>query len=161
MFGLWQKIEEKGAAAIPIRPDALSRLEWAEVSELYPELVSDECRGYDVYSDEQLISTCPFVRVGNAYKFMARMHEEDKGLNVFVDTRELVGVLCAKNYHIGHADSLFDGPLTCSCGISGCDGIDSNDPEAQKTIQNRIYMAKKTIKRILAEYGITKTDGNW
>ena len=39
--------------------------------------------------------------------------------------------------------------------------IDSNDPEAQKTIQNRIYMAKKTIKRILAEYGITKTDGNW
>lgn len=39
--------------------------------------------------------------------------------------------------------------------------IDNNGPDAQKTIQNRIYMAKKTIKRILAEYGITKTDGNW
>ena len=125
MFELWRKIEEKGAVAIPIRPDALSRLEWAEVSELYPELVPDECRGYDVYFDEQLILTCPFVRVGNAYKFMARMHEENKWLNVFVDTRELVGVLCAKNYHIGLAASLFDGPLICSCGISGCDGIDS------------------------------------
>ena len=39
--------------------------------------------------------------------------------------------------------------------------IDRNDPDAAKTIQNRIYMAKKIIKKTLAEYGITKTDGNW
>lgn len=125
MFELWQKIEEKGSVAIPIRPEALSRLEWAEVAEQYPELVPDGYRGVDVYSDEQLISTCPFVRVGNAYKFKAQMPGEDKGLDVYVDMRELVDMLCAKDYHVGIADSLFDGPLTCSCGISGCDGIDS------------------------------------
>ena len=125
MFELWQKIEEKGAVAIPIRPEALSRLEWAEVAEQYPELVPDGYRGVDVYSDEQLISTCPFVRVGNAHKFKAQMPGEDKELDVYVDMRELVDMLSAKYYHVDLADSSFAGVLTCSCGISGCDGIDS------------------------------------
>ena len=125
MFELWHKIEERGAVAIPIRPDALSCLEWAEVSELYPELVPAECRGYDVYSDERVIPTCPFVRVGNACKFKARMPGADKDLEVFVDTREWVDMLCARSYHIGLEDSLSAGALTCSCGISGCDGIGS------------------------------------
>ena len=125
MFELWYKIGEHGSVAIPTRPEALSRLEWAEVSEQYPELVPDGYRRVDVYLDEQLISTCPFVRVGNVYKFKAKMPGEDKGLDVYVDMRELVDMLCAKDFHVGLADSLFDGPLTCSCGISGCDGIDS------------------------------------
>ena len=125
VFDLWHRIEERGAVAIPTRSDALSRLEWAEVSELYPELVPDECRGYDIYSDERLISTCPFVRVGDAYKFKARTTGKDNGLDVFIDTRELVNMLCAKNYHIGLEDPLSAGVLTCSCGVSGCDGIDS------------------------------------
>ena len=125
MFELWRKIEEMGAVAIPIRPDALSRLEWAEVSELYPELVPEAYRGVDVYSDERLILTCPFVRVGNVYKFKAQMPGGNQGLDVFVNTRELVDMLCAKYYHVDIADSSFAGVLTCSCGISGCDGIDS------------------------------------
>ena len=125
MFDLWNKIEEKGAVAIPIRSEAMTRLEWAEVEELYPELVPEAYRGYDVYSDDRLICESPFVRVGNAYKFMAHSREVGSSLNVFVDTRELVDILCAKNYHVGPADSFFDGPLTCSCGICGCDGIDS------------------------------------
>ena len=33
MFELWHKIEERGAVAIPARPEALSHLEWAEVAE--------------------------------------------------------------------------------------------------------------------------------
>ena len=69
MFELWHKIEERGSVANPMHPEALSHLEWAEVAERYPELVLDGYRGVDVYSDEQLISTCPFVRVGNACKF--------------------------------------------------------------------------------------------
>lgn len=124
MFELWHKIEERGAVAIPTRPEALSHLEWAEVAERYPKLVPDGYRGVDVYLDEQLVSTCPFVRVGNAYKFKALMPGEDKGLDVFVDLRELVDMICAKDYHIGPEDSFFAGALTCSCGISGCDGID-------------------------------------
>ena len=32
MFDLWNKIEEKGAVAIPIRSEAMTRLEWAENS---------------------------------------------------------------------------------------------------------------------------------
>lgn len=125
MFDLWHRIEERGAVAIPTRSDALSRLEWAEVSELYPELVPEAYRGVDVYSDERLILTCPFVRVGDAYKFRAQEQGEDRGLDVFVNTRELVDMLCAKYYHVDLADSSFAGVLTCSCGISGCDGIDS------------------------------------
>ena len=39
--------------------------------------------------------------------------------------------------------------------------IDRKDADAVKTIQNRIYMAKKTIKKNLNEYGITKTEGNY
>lgn len=125
MFELWQKIEEQGAVAIPTRPEALSCLEWAEVSEHYPELVPDGCRGYDIYSDERLILTCPFVRVGDYCKFKASMPGDPKALEVFVDTREWVDMLCARNYHVGLEDSLATGVLTCSCGISGCDGIDS------------------------------------
>ena len=125
MFDLWHRIEERGAVAIPTRSDALSRLEWTEVSELYPELVPEAYRGVDVYSDERLILTCPFVRVGDAYKFRAQEQGEDRGLDVFVNTRELVDMLCAKYYHVDLADSSFAGVLTCSCGISGCDGIDS------------------------------------
>ena len=125
MFDLWHRIEERGAVAIPTRSDALSRLEWAEVSELYPELVPEAYCGVDVYSDERLILTCPFVRVGDAYKFRAQEQGEDRGLDVFVNTRELVDMLCAKYYHVDLADSSFAGVLTCSCGISGCDGIDS------------------------------------
>lgn len=124
MFDLWHRIEERGAVAIPTRLDALSPLEWAEVSELYPELVPEAYRGVDVYSDERLILTCPFVRVGNVYKFKAQMPGGNQGLDVFVNTRELVDMLCAKYYHVDIADSSFAGVLTCSCGISGCDGLD-------------------------------------
>ena len=109
MFDLWHRIEERGAVAIPTRSDALSRLEWAEVSELYPELVPEAYRGVDVYSDERLILTCPFVRVGDAYKFRAQEQGEDRGLDVFVNTRELVDMLCAKYYHV---DRAFDELLT-------------------------------------------------
>lgn len=119
MFGLWRKIEERGSVAIPLRTEALSRLEWAEVSERYPELIPDECRGYDVYDDGGLICRCPFVREGNAYKFRVEDPSVDKRLNVFVNTRELINMLCAKDYE----GSLFAGALTCSCGIPDCDGI--------------------------------------
>lgn len=88
-------------------------------------MVPEAYCGVDVYSDERLILTCPFVRVGDAYKFRAQEQGEDRGLDVFVNTRELVDMLCAKYYHVDLADSSFAGVLACSCGISGCDGIDS------------------------------------
>ena len=72
MFDLWNKIEEKGAVAIPIRSEALTRLEWAEVEELYPELVPEAYRGYNVYSDDRLICESP----GNAVP-AAGLHPED------------------------------------------------------------------------------------
>jgi len=119
VFDLWQKVSEKGALAIPVRGASLSPLEWAEVSEHYLELVPSAYRGYDVYSDNDLIRECPFVRVGDAYKFGAGE------LDVFVNTRELVDMLCAKDYHIGWEDPWRAGALTCSCGLRMCDGIDS------------------------------------
>ena len=122
MFGLWSKIEEKGALAIPFRTEALSWLEWAEVSECYPELVPNGFCGYDIYGDKQLIRQCPFVREGDAYKFKVDDPSIGEELNVFVNTRELVNTLCAKDYRYGE-DSFFSGLLTCSCGIPDCDGI--------------------------------------
>lgn len=123
MFNLWGKIEERGAVAIPVRPGALSSLEWYEVSELYPELVPQQFLGYDVYSDNRLIRNCPFVRVGDAYKFKAIVPGDDTGIDVFVDTRQLVDMLCAKDY-LSDDISFFAGALTCSCGIPDCDGIE-------------------------------------
>lgn len=122
MFGLWHKIEERGSVAIPLRAEALTRLEWAEVSECYPELVPEDCRGYDIYGDARLICGCPFVRVGNAYKFKVDGPSFGEGLDVFVNTRELINMLCAKDY-LGEEESFFAGVLTCSCGIPDCDGI--------------------------------------
>ena len=54
MFDVWHKIAEKGAVAVPLNACALTPLGWAEIKEVYPELVPDECRGCDVYSDPQV-----------------------------------------------------------------------------------------------------------
>jgi len=137
MFDLWQKIVEKGALAIPVREESLSPLEWAEVSEHYSELVPSAYRGYDVYSDNDLIRECPFVRVGDAYKF--RTGE----LDVFVNTRELVDMLCAKDYHIGMEESFRAGALTCSCGIRDCDGIDSQT----------VHVSERMVRWDVCRYG--------
>ena len=84
MFELWHKIEERGSVANPMRHEALSHLEWAEVAERYPELVPDGYRGVDVYSDEQLVSTYLFVRVGNACKFKVQTPGGDFGIRLWL-----------------------------------------------------------------------------
>lgn len=122
MFGLWRKIEARGSVAIPVRAEALSRLEWVEVAERYPELVPENSLRHDIYGDLQLLNHSPFVRVGDVYKFMARNPESKCSLDVFVNTRELLAMLVAKDYW---SESFASGVLTCSCGIPDCDGIDS------------------------------------
>lgn len=63
MIDSWRKIAEKGAAAVPVKASALSALGWVEIGEKYPELMPEEFRRYDVYSDSQLIRESPFVPV--------------------------------------------------------------------------------------------------
>ena len=61
MFDIWQNIAEKGAVAVPLKTAALTPLGWAEIGEVYPDLLPDGCRNCDVYSDPQLIRESPFV----------------------------------------------------------------------------------------------------
>lgn len=124
MFNLWKRIEEKGALAIPDRPEALSRLEWAEVSERYPNLVLPECAGYDIRSDERLRFENPFVRVGTEYRFRVPATTGTEALDVYVDLDPLLGSLGAKDYSWDEEDRFGPGGiLSCSCGVPGCDGI--------------------------------------
>ena len=59
MFNLWQRINEKGEAAIPVNPSALSALEWCEVAELFPHLVPKPFRGYEPFESPLLIREFP------------------------------------------------------------------------------------------------------
>lgn len=123
MFQLWKRIEEVGAVAIPDRADALSGLEWVEVAERYPDLVLPEYFRYDIESDSHLRFECPFVRIGDSYKFQVAGNGEADSLNVFVDLRQLLEKLGAKDYCVDDDAGFFEGILTCSCGVPGCAGL--------------------------------------
>ena len=127
MFDIWQKIEEKGALAVPMKASALPALGWVEVGEEYPELMPEEFRRYDVYSDPQLICESPFVVESvegvKAYHFKATDPVGGKSIDVWVDPMELAETFGRDNYHTDDGISSFGGILVCSCGIAGCAGI--------------------------------------
>ena len=121
MFDIWRKIEEKGACAVPVKASALSALGWVEIGEKYPELIPEEFRHYDVYSDPQLILKTPFVRskeegeAGDAYDFLVKEDALGKELSGAIDFRALIESL-------GRID--YDGcVLTCGCSVPECAGF--------------------------------------
>ena len=131
MFDIWQRIKEKGAAAVPANPDALTALEWVEVGERWPELVPEKSRRWDVYVDPQLIRESPFVekveKSGESgfwtFKFCAHDSAAVEDLDVSVDVDELIRVFGMSDFHHDDGESAFGGLLVCSCGIAGCDGL--------------------------------------
>ena len=125
MFDIWHKIDEKGAVAVPLNPTALTPLGWAEIREVYPELVPDEFRSCDVYSDPQLIYLSPFENEdGQEYLFYATDPVSDASIKCGICFNELLDTIGAKDYHADNEDSSFAGILTCNgCGIPGCDGL--------------------------------------
>jgi len=127
VFDIWRKIEEKGAVAIPIKATSLFALGWVEINEKYPELVPEEFRRHDVYSDPQLIRKSPFaVSVGGgkkAYHFKATSPTDGKSFEAWINPMELIRSLQCDDFQVDDADSIFGGALVCSCGIAGCAGL--------------------------------------
>ena len=125
MFDVWQSITEKGAVAVPLKAAALTPLGWAEIGEVYPDLVPDECRDCDVYSDPQLIRESPFVNdTGKGYLFTATDPIGGGSLKCAPCCDELMNRAGANDYH--YSDEAYNplcGFLTCRCGYPGCDGF--------------------------------------
>ncbi len=125
MFDIWQKIAEKGSVAVPLNATALTPLGWVEIGEVYHDLVPDEYRDSDVYSDPQLIRESPFVNdTGNEYLFAATDPIGGESLKCALSCDELMNMAGANDYHYSDEDcNPLCGILTCSCGIPGCDGF--------------------------------------
>jgi len=127
MFDIWRKIEEDGAVAVPTHMESLSSLGWVEVGEKYPELIPEEYRRYDVYSDQQLIRESPFVVVeikgDTSYHFKVTDPIGGKSIDTWVDPMELAATFGRDYFHTDDGISAFGGILVCSCGIAGCAGI--------------------------------------
>ena len=127
MFDIWLKIDEKGAVAVPVKASALSALGWVEVGEKYPELIPEEFRHHDVYSDSQLIRESPFVPVvikgAKSFHFKATDPIGRKNFDTWVDPMELAETFGRDYFHTDDGISAFGGILVCSCGIAGCAGI--------------------------------------
>lgn len=127
MFDIWREIDEKGAVAVPAKNSALSALGWVEIGEKYPELMPEEFRRYDVYSDRQLILESPFVVVSTegtqSYHFKMTDPVGGKSLDAWVDPWTLMSALGRDDFHTDDGMSAFGGILVCSCGIAGCAGI--------------------------------------
>lgn len=127
MFDIWQKIEEKSTVAIPTQVSALSALGWVEIGEKYPELMPEEFRGYDIYSDPQLILTSPFVETEKdgclSFAFKATDPQTGKEIDVSIDEKELMLSLRKADFYADEWDSSYGGVLVCSCGYAGCAGV--------------------------------------
>ena len=127
MFDIWRKIEEKGACAVPVKASALSALGWVEIGEKHPELIPEEFRHHDVYSDPQLIRESPFAPVVikgvKSFHFKATDLIGGKSFDAWVDPLELVETFGRDYFHTDDGVSSFGGILVCSCGIAGCAGI--------------------------------------
>ena len=127
MFDIWRKIDEKGAVVVPTKETALSALGWVEISEEYPELRPEDLRGYDVYSDPQLIRESPFAPVvikgTKSFHFKATDPIGEKSFDAWVDPMELAETFGRNYFHADDGESSFGGILVCSCGIAGCAGI--------------------------------------
>ena len=127
MFDVWRKIDEKGAVAVPVKASALSALGWVEICEKYPELVAEEFRCHDVYSDPQLIRESPFAPVvikgAKSFHFKATDPIGGKSLDTWVDPMELAETFGRDYFHTDDEISAFGGILVRSCGMAGCAGI--------------------------------------
>lgn len=120
MFNLWKKVEEKGAVAIPTRATALTPLEWAEVEEVYPELVPEEFRRYDIYADSNLLYQTPFERRkqengGPEYWFRISVPNSNIEFSGAIDYRPLIKAMA-----VNDSDEYI---LTCACSEPGCAGF--------------------------------------
>ena len=127
MFDIWRRIDEKGSVVVPTKETALSALGWVEISEEYPELRPEDLRGYDVYSDPQLIRESPFAPVvikgTKSFHFKATDPIGEKSFDAWVDPMELAETFGRNYFHADDGESSFGGILVCSCGIAGCAGI--------------------------------------
>lgn len=127
MFDVWRKIDEKGAVVVPMNDTALSALGWVEICERYPELMPEKFRGYDVYSDPQLIRESPFTPVvikgAKSFHFKATDPIGGKSFDAWVDPMELSRVFGRDYFHTDEVTRTFGGILVCSCGMAGCAGI--------------------------------------
>ena len=127
MFDIWRKIAEKGAVAVPVKVSALSALGWVEIGEKYPELMPEEFRRYDVYSDSQLIRESPFVPVvikgAKSFHFKVTDPIGGKSIDTWVDPMVLVETFGRDYFHADVGISAFGEILVCSCGVAGCAGI--------------------------------------
>ena len=127
MFDIWRRIDEKGSVVVPTKETALSALGWVEIGEEYPELRPDEFRGYDVYSDPQLIRDSPFAPVvltgTKSFHFKATDPIGGKSIDAWVDPLELSETFGRDYFHTDEGLRTVGGILVCSCGVPGCAGI--------------------------------------
>ena len=131
MFDIWRKIGEKGPVSVSTKATSLSALGWVEVGEKYPELMPEKFRGYDIYSDPQLIRESPFVRVGDRYEFHVNI-KDGKVFHAWIDMRYLIESATANDWQDepGGERTI----LACSCGIPACIGLESQTMHVSKAM---------------------------
>lgn len=132
---LWREIAKRGTIAIPLKKASLSLLEWAEVEDMYPELVPESCRNYHVQGSRQLLRESPFVKApgkdgaygfydatDQAFFFRAWDPLSGQEIKTCIDCDELVRRMGLETW-FDSGESSSEGILTCSCGYPGCAGV--------------------------------------
>lgn len=120
-FNLWKAIAEEGPSVIKKNEMKISALEWAEIEEVYPDLVNADFSGCNVYEEETLILDNPFER-----KLDVKTGMPDYSFRVSVPRMkfELSGVIDYRALIDSMAQSDYDGYLlTCGCSEPGCAGF--------------------------------------
>lgn len=140
MFDLWGKLVNAGGRAFVERHlDEFSPLEWVELGERYPDLVSAKYKDYDWRNDPLIIRDSPFLRLrrkGNRkwkednYTFRVNGTDDYKPI---LATAYIDGVIATLKYTdvryltaIGYGnENPADGcpAFGCSCGDARCDGF--------------------------------------
>ena len=120
-YSLWKTIAEEGPSAIKKHEMNISYLEWAEIEELYPDLVGEDESGYDIYKSPSLIKDNPFERQLDKetglpdYWFRLKVPRVDFELMGAIDPKSLIRSMASNDY-----DGYI---LTCGCGEPGCSGF--------------------------------------
>ena len=120
-FNLWKAIAEEGPSAIEKNKMHIAALEWAEIEEVYPNLVDADFSGCNVYEEESLILENPFKRQLNSdtglpdYYFRVCVPRVEFELHGMINYRTLIDSMGQSDYE-GYL-------LTCGCSEPGCAGF--------------------------------------
>ncbi len=121
MFNLWGEIAEHGTSVIWKKEKKISFIEWAEIEELYPNLVPEDCAHVDIYEESLLITENPFARTIDSktrlpsYWFHQKIPKTEFELTGAINYRGLIDSMSRRE---------FDGYiLTCGCSVPGCAGF--------------------------------------